>query len=137
MISVSDPSGESMPMPVSPRPNLDELRAELAGRDYPHLTREIILSYARALGTLEGCHQVDPEDRAALDEVLERSWPVVPPDSDRWDADTWQGGPSRWTIAGGPVRTWTGRKAGESATEGGGEVRGARERRGGSPGRSR
>lgn len=103
MGSLTDSFDEGIPMPVVPRPDLAELMAELAARDYSYFDRQCIESYARALGTLEGCAQVDPEDRAALDEVLERAWPEVPADSDRWDADTWRGAPSRWTIAGGLV----------------------------------
>jgi hypothetical protein len=90
---VSDWPEESMPSP-----DTGELRAELSSRGYTALATGGVLAYADALGTLEGCVWVDPEDRAALDAILERAWPDVRRTSHRWDDDALQGAPSRWTL---------------------------------------
>ncbi len=96
------PSVTRNPVDAMPaeRPVLSRLATELLERGYTDLALEGVLAYARDLGTLEGCIWADPEDREALDEVLEQSWPEVAADSYRWDADAWRGLPSHWRSTG-------------------------------------
>lgn len=74
--------------PIDEPPDLTRLAARLCERDYHEHARGAILAHARAVGTLEGCPDVEPEDRADLDAILESAWPAVPIASGAWD-DRW------------------------------------------------
>lgn len=99
MDSLTDPRDDTMPVVIAP--DTTRLLAFLCEREYSQHAREVIARYVRDCGTLEGCEYLDPEDRAAADELLEAAWPPVASTSHAWDEDTWHGRPSRWTIAAG------------------------------------
>jgi hypothetical protein len=90
MTTLTDPWAESIPMPVVVAPDLTRLAAELCFREYADNARAEVLAYARALGSLEGCAYVDPDDRAALDALLEDAWPAVRQTSSAWDESPWK-----------------------------------------------
>ncbi len=89
MSSVHDSLDEATEiLPVAIAPNLNRLKARLLELGYSGHDREAIAGYAGELGTLEGCAEVEAEDRAELDAILETSWPSVPSTSRLWD-DLW------------------------------------------------
>lgn len=86
----SDSLDETLPedFPMATAPNTTRLKARLLEMGYSQHDREAIVGYAVQVGTLEGCLEVDGEDRAELDAILEAAWPAVPLTSHAWD-DLW------------------------------------------------
>lgn len=90
MYSLHDSLDETMPedLPMATAPHTTRLKARLLELGYSQHDREAIVGYAVEVGTLEGCAEVELEDRAELDAILETSWPAVPITSRAWD-DLW------------------------------------------------
>jgi hypothetical protein len=61
----------------------------------PHCVGRIT-AYAYEHGHLEGCRELEAEDRAAADDALERGQPAVP-----WTSDLWGYDAGFWTPGGG------------------------------------